>query len=83
FAARDPASAAEQLARLLLLDGDPAGAAPRLGTSQAIRGVFDQGEPELRALVSDLTVRLGEREYRAAYRRGAELPRQEALGRLT
>lgn len=82
FAARDPASAAEHLARLLLLEGDPAGAATALGTSQAIRGVFDRGEPELRDLVAELTARLGEQDYRAAYRRGAEMPRQEALNRL-
>ncbi|MEV4077235.1 BTAD domain-containing putative transcriptional regulator [Nonomuraea fuscirosea] len=82
FAARDPASAAEHLARLLLLEDDPAGAATALGTSQAIRGVFDRGEPELRDLVAELTARLGEQDYRAAYRRGAEMPRPEALNRL-
>ncbi|MEV4090325.1 hypothetical protein AB0J43_59665, partial [Nonomuraea fuscirosea] len=74
--------AAEHLARLLLLEGDPAGAATALGTSQAIRGVFDRGEPELRDLVAELTARLGEQDYRAAYRRGAEMPRPEALNRL-
>ncbi|WP_318782531.1 ATP-binding protein [Nonomuraea africana] len=82
FGIQEPALAAEQLARLLLLEGDPVGAATALGTSQAIRGVFDRGEPELRELVSELTARLGDQEYGEIYRRGAETPRQEALNRL-
>ncbi|MEO3790719.1 BTAD domain-containing putative transcriptional regulator [Nonomuraea sp. B10E15] len=82
FAARDVAPAAELLARLLLAEGDPAGAATALGMSQAIRGVFDQGDPELRDLVAELAERLGAPEYGQAYRRGARLPRDRALDRL-
>ncbi|MFI7701697.1 BTAD domain-containing putative transcriptional regulator [Nonomuraea sp. NPDC049480] len=70
------------LARLLVLENDPQGAATALGMSQVIRGEFDEGCPELRALVTELIGRLGEDGYREAYRRGAELPRQDALNRL-
>lgn len=74
----DLAQAAELLARLLLLEDDPGGAATALGTSQVIRGVFDEGEPELRELIAELVRRLGEEGFREAYRRGAEAPRPEA-----
>ncbi|HUR09597.1 MAG TPA: BTAD domain-containing putative transcriptional regulator [Nonomuraea sp.] len=73
---------AELLARLLALENDPLGAATALGMSQVIRGMFDEGAPELRVLVTELIGRLGEDTYREAYRRGAELPRQDALNRL-
>jgi hypothetical protein len=82
LAERDIARAAELLARLLLAEGDPAGAATALGMSQAIRGVFDHGEPELNELVTELEARLGVPAYDEAYRRGAELARDEALARL-
>ncbi|MFF0862712.1 BTAD domain-containing putative transcriptional regulator [Nonomuraea sp. NPDC003560] len=76
------ARAAELLARLLGLEGDPAGAATALGMSHVIRGVFDEGDPDLRRLVPVLAGRLGDAGYREAYRRGADLPRQEAIDRL-
>ncbi|MFG2498197.1 BTAD domain-containing putative transcriptional regulator [Streptomyces sp. NPDC048441] len=79
----DIAQAAELLARLLLLEGDAAGAATVLGTSQVIRGVFDDGDPQLRELVEELAGLLGEKGYREAYGRGAGLPRADALNRLT
>nr|WP_246090564.1 BTAD domain-containing putative transcriptional regulator [Nonomuraea deserti] len=81
-AARNAAAAAELLARLLLGEGDPAGAATALGMSQAIRGVFDRGDPELSDLVAALVERLGAPGYARAYRRGAQLPRDQALDRL-
>jgi predicted ATPase/DNA-binding SARP family transcriptional activator len=74
--------AAELLAGLRALEGDPAGAAAALGMSQVIRGEFDHGEPELRALVDRLTARLGEDGYAPAYHRGAQLPRRDAIDRL-
>ncbi|MEV4245686.1 BTAD domain-containing putative transcriptional regulator [Streptosporangium canum] len=83
FAGRDIAPAAELMARLLLLEDDPAGAATALGLSQRIRGVFNEGDPELRALTAVLVGRLGGQEYDRAYRAGAELPRDAALRRLT
>ncbi|GGT94119.1 MULTISPECIES: hypothetical protein [Streptomyces] len=68
---------------LLAREDDPAGAATAVGTTRALRGAFDHGDPELRALVAELTGRLGEEGYGAAYDRGATLPRPDALHRLT
>ncbi|MFC0111272.1 BTAD domain-containing putative transcriptional regulator [Kibdelosporangium aridum] len=79
---RDPASAAHRLAALLSLEGDLTGAATTLGMSEAIRGVFDNGDPDLRELASGLVDRLGQAEYDRAYRSGAEMPRQDAVGRV-
>lgn len=76
------APAAELLARLLAQDGDAAGAATALGMSQVIRGTFDQGNPELRELIDDLTARLGATAYAQAFDQGAGMPRAEALRRL-
>ncbi|MEV6274323.1 BTAD domain-containing putative transcriptional regulator [Nocardia sp. NPDC051832] len=73
------AHSAELLADLLLLEDDPEAAATALGLSESIRGVFDDGEPQLAVLISELTKRLGEDAYQRAYRAGAELPRDRAL----
>ncbi|MGN9843515.1 BTAD domain-containing putative transcriptional regulator [Nonomuraea sp. H19] len=78
----DLAAAAQRLATLLSLEGDPGGAATTLGMSQAIRGAFDHGDPEVRELAAALSVRLGPAVYDAAYQRGTRLPRQEAIDRL-
>ncbi|WP_093609502.1 ATP-binding protein [Actinoplanes philippinensis] len=75
--------AAEQVGELLALEDRPADAATALGWSRAIRGAFDRGEPVLRDLVAGLVTALGDQTYRAAYERGARLPREEALRRLT
>ncbi|MFE5629739.1 BTAD domain-containing putative transcriptional regulator [Streptomyces sp. NPDC056543] len=74
---------AEQRALLVALEGDQAGAATALGMTRAIRGAFDFGDPELRALSAGLTETLGETAYAEAYERGATLPRQEALALVT
>ncbi|SEG88575.1 Predicted ATPase [Nonomuraea solani] len=79
----DPPSAAQLLARLLFLEDDPAGAATALGLSRAIRGTFDQGDVELRALSEALVERLGRAGYDRAYRLGADLTAHEAIDRLT
>ncbi len=76
------ARAAELLAELLLLEGDPTGSAAALGMSAVVRGAFDDGEPELRDLIADLVTSLGEEGFRAAYLAGSDLPRDEALARL-
>ncbi|MFD9907523.1 BTAD domain-containing putative transcriptional regulator [Streptomyces sp. NPDC059063] len=73
---------AQQLAQLRFLEGDPAGAATALGMSEALRGAFDEGDPELRELVADLTRHLGGSAYEAAYREGARLSRADAFARL-
>ncbi|MCG5213220.1 BTAD domain-containing putative transcriptional regulator [Streptosporangium soli] len=79
----DAPSAAQLLARLLFLEGDPAGAATALGLSQAIRGTFDHGDTELRSLAETLAERLGRTEYDTAYRQGAAMTPHEAIDRLT
>lgn len=82
-ATMDAPAAAHLLARLLFLEGDAAGAATALGLSRAIRGTFDHGDVELRALADTLTERLGPTGYDTAYRQGAALTPQEAVARLT
>ncbi|OKI06167.1 ATPase [Streptomyces sp. CB02923] len=82
FAHRNIAPAAQQLAGLLLAEGDPAGAATALGTSRAVRGAFDDGDPEVRELAAELARRLGRAAYGTAYGRGAAMPRQEAIDHL-
>ncbi|MCG5215820.1 BTAD domain-containing putative transcriptional regulator [Streptosporangium sp. KLBMP 9127] len=82
-AQRDLALEAQQLARLLYLEGEPGGAATALGMSQAVRGTFDHGDPELRELAASLAERLGSAEYDRAYQRGAQVPRQDVIDRLT
>jgi predicted ATPase/DNA-binding SARP family transcriptional activator len=79
---KDPAPAAELLARLLHLEKEPHGAATALGMSRAIRGAFDQGDPELCDLAATLARLLGRDEYDARFKMGAEMPRQEAIDRL-
>ncbi|WP_405479382.1 BTAD domain-containing putative transcriptional regulator [Streptomyces sp. NBC_00009] len=82
FEVAEIARAAELLSQLLLLEDEPVGAATALGMSAAIRGAFDEGEPELRDLTARLVGRLGEGAFREAYEVGAGLSREEALGRL-
>ncbi|MGI5183184.1 BTAD domain-containing putative transcriptional regulator [Dactylosporangium sp. CA-152071] len=74
--------AAELLAGLLALRDRPGDAAAALGMSEAIRGEFDHGEPELRALADRLTARLGDEGYAEAFRRGAGTPRPDAIARV-
>lgn len=76
------ARAAEIGGRLFALEGEPELAALTLGLSEAIRGAFDAGDPELAALVADLTGELTAGAYQAAYDRGAALPKSDAVERL-
>ncbi|MFI6836327.1 BTAD domain-containing putative transcriptional regulator [Nonomuraea africana] len=78
----DAPSAAHLLARLLFLEGDPAGATTALGLSQAIRGTFDHGDTELRCLAEVLAELLGRTDYDTAYQRGADMTPHEAADRL-
>ncbi|RSN54449.1 AfsR/SARP family transcriptional regulator [Amycolatopsis sp. WAC 04182] len=79
----DAPAAAQLLARLLFLEGDPAGAATALGLAEAIRGTFDHGDTELRSLTEAVTEALGHRNYDTAYQRGAGMTPHEANDRLT
>ncbi|MEW2443858.1 ATP-binding protein [Micromonospora marina] len=72
----------ELLARLLMLEGDPHGAAEALGMSEAIRGRSQETDVFVARLRVDLGRALGEAGYGEIYRRGAAVPRQEALARL-
>lgn len=69
---------AELLGGLRTLEGDPAAGATSFGISEVMRGAFDAGEPELRGHVSRMVAALGEDGYRAAYGKGATMPRGEA-----
>ncbi|MET9490190.1 BTAD domain-containing putative transcriptional regulator [Nocardia sp. NPDC006630] len=76
------ANTTELLAKLQLLENDPPSAAATLGMTEAIRGAFDNGEPELRTLITELVNRLGDEPFHAAYLQGSHLPRDRALHQL-
>ncbi|MCT9079407.1 BTAD domain-containing putative transcriptional regulator [Streptomyces fulvoviolaceus] len=69
---------AELLGGLRTLEGDPVTGATSFGISEVMRGAFDAGEPELQGHVSRMVEALGEDGYRAAYGKGATMPRGEA-----
>ncbi|MFD4195754.1 BTAD domain-containing putative transcriptional regulator [Amycolatopsis thermoflava] len=75
----DVAKAATVVARAFHAEGDAEQAAWALGLSAAIRGVFDSGDPELRAVVAALREALGADAYEAAYQRGARLGSPRAI----
>ncbi|WP_236796361.1 BTAD domain-containing putative transcriptional regulator [Amycolatopsis sp. GM8] len=75
----DIANAAQVGALLLGAEGQWERAAWTLGVSKALRGAFDQGDPELAELIARLKERLGETEYESAYRAGAELSKDDAI----
>ncbi|WP_327141378.1 BTAD domain-containing putative transcriptional regulator [Nocardia sp. NBC_01327] len=76
------AHTAELLAKLQLLENDPQSAATTLGMTEAIRGAFDNGEPELQTLITELEDRLGDQTFHTAYLQGSNLPRDQALHQL-
>ncbi|ADD41337.1 BTAD domain-containing putative transcriptional regulator [Stackebrandtia nassauensis] len=76
-------SAAELLARLLAAEDAPLAAARALGWSQAIRGAFDRGNPELASLTDRLRDRLGDNAFQSAFDEASATPRAEAFTRLT
>nr|WP_246257012.1 BTAD domain-containing putative transcriptional regulator [Amycolatopsis anabasis] len=75
----DTAVPVENAARLFRLEGDFLAAARTLGMSESIRGAFDRGNPELRELIGELIAELGEPAYRAAYREGASMSKEDAV----
>ncbi|WP_228821483.1 ATP-binding protein [Nocardia cyriacigeorgica] len=76
------AEAAELLAHLRAAENAPESAATALGMSESIRGEFDAGEPLLATLIAGLIAELGESAFHQAYRRGAEMSRDEATAQL-
>ncbi|WP_020669762.1 BTAD domain-containing putative transcriptional regulator [Amycolatopsis nigrescens] len=78
----DAAIGAESLAKVCRLEGDLTAAATVLGLGAALRGMFDQGSPELRELVTEAKAELGESGYAAAFRLGAELSKEDAAAAL-
>lgn len=75
----DLATTAELLAAVRLGSGDGEAAATILGTSQVIRGTFDEGNPDIRRLVGRLEAELGERRYAELYRLGSGMSKKDAL----
>ncbi|WP_435154520.1 BTAD domain-containing putative transcriptional regulator [Amycolatopsis sacchari] len=77
----DVAAAAQVGARLLALEGKAERAAWALGVTKVVRGAFDDGDPELRALVAELKAVLGA-GFESAFRAGAELGKEDAIEAL-
>ncbi|RDI49188.1 putative ATPase [Nocardia mexicana] len=73
---------AELLAGLLAAEGNPDAAARALGMSQALRGAFDLGNPELRDLVERMRKELGDNAYEQSFGAGAALSRDAAVDQL-
>ncbi len=78
----DVAKTTAVIARVYHAEGDAERAAWALGLSEAIRGVFDSGDPELRAVIADLREKLGADAYDEAYQRGARLTSAQAMAAI-
>ncbi|MEV6603579.1 BTAD domain-containing putative transcriptional regulator [Kutzneria sp. NPDC051319] len=77
------AGAVEGAAGIALQEGDPEHAATALGWSTVLRGVGDDGSPDVRRLAAAAAEELGAAGYQAAYRRGAALSREDAMAAVT
>jgi predicted ATPase/DNA-binding SARP family transcriptional activator len=73
---------AEGLAEVALLEGDGEQAALLLGVGAALRGRPAAGDPDVARISAAARARLGEAAFRRAYRRGAAMPRDQALALL-
>ncbi|RZQ61657.1 BTAD domain-containing putative transcriptional regulator [Amycolatopsis suaedae] len=78
----DVAQGAELLALLRHRQSDAADAARVLGMSEALRGVFDAGNPELTQLVAELTTELGDQGFRLHYESGSRMSKEDAVAYL-
>ncbi|WP_153028820.1 BTAD domain-containing putative transcriptional regulator [Amycolatopsis sp. YIM 10] len=78
----DLARNAEVLALVRHREGDATSAATMLGLSEALRGIFDLGDPDLIEAVESLTAVLGESAYQDAYLRGSRLSKEDATAEL-
>ncbi|MDX6346289.1 MAG: hypothetical protein QOF84_1079 [Streptomyces sp.] len=77
------AVAAETFAGLALLEGDPQRAAELLGMCRALRERDPLSDPDALRTADGARAALGEAAYEAAFARGAELGREQALQALT
>jgi predicted ATPase/DNA-binding SARP family transcriptional activator len=76
------ASIGERIAVLVAHRGDDLAAATLLGAAAGIRGMVDQGEPNVRALVAELAESLGPDGYRTAFDSGFGYDRERAVTEL-
>jgi predicted ATPase/DNA-binding SARP family transcriptional activator len=76
------ADVGERVAVLVGLRGDKVRAATLLGAAAGIRGLLNEGDPSVRALVAELTERLGEDGYRTAFDSGFRYDREQAVAEL-
>jgi tetratricopeptide (TPR) repeat protein len=74
----DLAVVAELFALLRHRQGETEAAATLLGVSQALRGAFDRGDPDLRTLVAELTTELGDQRYGELFELGSRLSKEDA-----
>jgi hypothetical protein len=77
------ATVGERIAVLTAKRGDDETAAVLLGAAAGLRGVLDQGEPNVRALVVGLTERLGTDRYRTAFQQGFDYDQETAVEHLS
>ncbi|MFF9627906.1 AfsR/SARP family transcriptional regulator [Streptomyces fradiae] len=76
------ATVAEVLATVTYHEDLPVRAARLLGTATALRGLADQGSPEVRALSAELTARLGEVGFHRSRAEGEHLSPEAAVREL-
>ncbi|MDR7301669.1 BTAD domain-containing putative transcriptional regulator [Haloactinomyces albus] len=73
---------AEQSARLLSASGEAERAAHALGLAVAMRGMLDNGDPEVRAMLAELDTALDPKVYRRAFDNGSALAGEQAHAEL-
>ena len=69
-------------AAITLAGGDPERAAALLGTAEALRGMPDEADVDLRRVREAARAALGDRGFTLAVGRGAARPREEVLAAL-
>jgi hypothetical protein len=76
----DLAAVAELVAAVRWREGESETAAKLLGVSQVLRGTFDHGNPDVRALVAELTAEFGNQRYDELFELCSVLPKDDAAG---
>jgi predicted ATPase/DNA-binding SARP family transcriptional activator len=77
-----PPAAAEALAGVALLEGDPEHAALLLGVGRLLRGSSVAGDPDVARVSAAAKARIGEEAFELAYQQGAAMTRDQALATL-